>query len=735
MDRRMFVKGAGLSAVFAEGGFGAELTGQTLHFDAQNGPAEIVISESRWLLRNGLIQKELFWNGKGLLSQLGTRAEKFRGDGLLSDLAVSTSSGPLPSGAFRFISEAHTANGDIASLELHFVNDSSLDLTLRYSCRRGDAAIEQSCVLHNSGTTPIKGLPHFDPMLLSLNMPGRHATACWIEGLHDDRTNDVEPFRTYLVRTRTFCEPDSLLLESGRWSSNEKIPAMVVSAGEFSYFAGLCWSGEWEMTAVRQASTITLQARLADFSYTLAPGETIESPTAFYGVIRGGADDAWNAIQAHCRIALMPKVAADFPWVTYNTWYNFEDDMDEKRLTSEVDRAADLGLEVFYIDDGWQDGSDLHGKWGMGAGNWKENRQKFPSGVAHFADYVHGRGMKFGLWVEPERVDCRFISGPGLVELSWVATRESEPISIGFNGPENTTPSYQVCLGSPDARKWAISRLLQVVRDYHVDWLKWDHNMYQPCTDWRHGHQAAAGDWAHTQGVYAVMSALLKEFPDLIIENCAGGGHRFDYGMMRLARVTWTSDVTQPAHVVRSHVFGASHAYPPQYLTTWYIKSPRDLDSISEPAQIDSLFRGRMMGALGFSDVLSKWSPEMESSGRRSIALYKRLRKFTRGKQAWLTAQPTLYAPAMALPNAWDAMQYWIQETDESVIYAFRSASPSNEITLTPRFLTPGRRYQVSDEDGRVKAHRVMGETILRKGISAIGAGVNTSAILYIRRA
>jgi hypothetical protein len=80
---------------------------------------------------------------------------------------VSTTSGSLPTGEFRFISANHTADGDIATLELHFASTSSLDLTLRYFCRREDAAIEQRCVVHNSGTMPI-GLQHFNPMLLSL---------------------------------------------------------------------------------------------------------------------------------------------------------------------------------------------------------------------------------------------------------------------------------------------------------------------------------------------------------------------------------------------------------------------------------------------------------------------------------------------------------------------------------------------------------------------------------------
>jgi len=142
-----------------------------------------------------------------------------------------------------------------------------------------------------------------------------------------------------------------------------------------------------------------------------------------------------------------------------------------------------------------------------------------------------------------------------------------------------------------------------------------------------------------------------------------------------------------------------------------------------------------MMGAFGISDVVSKWPPEVERSARRSIALYKKLRRFLRGKQGWLTPQPRLYAPAMELPSEWDAMQYWLPETDESVIYAFRSASLSNEIRLSPKFLTPSKLYYVTDEDGRIKPYHMSGEAIMRNKLSVVGAGINTSAVLYIRPA
>jgi alpha-galactosidase len=737
MDRRTFIARTSALAALTKCGHGSLSAGadEPRFAAGADAPAEIIVSGTQWLLRNGLIQKELVWTGKELVSQLKSPTAIGHSTGLPSDIFVLIGGSLWPTKELRFVSEKHSVTGELARLELKFATDSPLELTVRYVCRRGDPAIEQSCLLRNTGNAPIHGLQRLDSMSQAIPVAhGEDVIAHWVEGLHGHSTPALEPCRTYRVRSQRLGEWDAVDLDSGRWSSNEKLPSMVIRVAGISYFGGLCWSGEWTMTVARRGATLTLQTGIADFSYSLAPGEQLESPAAFYGATIGDADQAWNSIHQHCRSTLMPEVPQDFPWVTYNTWYNFRVNFDEQQLRAEVDQAAGLGIEVFYIDDGWFAGSDIQGRWGMGAGKWTENRQKFPSGIAAFADYVHGRGLKFGLWVEPERIDSRFVDQPGLIPRSWLATRESQPISIGFNGPTGPTPSFQVCFGVPQVREWAIATLSSVIREYHVDWLKWDHNMYEPCRDWRHGHQPGAGDWAHTNGVYEVMQALLIQFPELVIENCAAGGHRFDYGLMRFTRVTWTSDVTQPSHLVRYHVFGASHAYPAQYLTAWYIQSSQDPNpATAEPAQVDTLFRSRMLGAFGISDTLSAWPAALASSARRSIALYKRLRPFLRGRQAWLTLQPQLLAPALAPPAEWDAVQYWLPETDESVVYAFRSAALSSRVQLFPRYLTPARNYEVTDEDGRLKAQRLSGNAIARGGIAAVAPGMHTSAILYIR--
>jgi alpha-galactosidase len=747
MDRRTFLADTAILALM-----GATRKPGVKDADtSSSSPTAPQISSSgdSWKITNGLVTKCLRWQDGRLLGWLEVSGINTVGENLLGEIFVTRSGERWPgqkAGA-RLLAARPSQSADESRLELDFgADDDPLQVTMIYVSRRNDPAIEQICRLRNGGSKRVDYLHPFDSCFLSIPLSktgasSSHIAACtthdpvvhWVEGVHDDSKQGDEIYRTYRVASQPVPARETIDFESGKWSSNEKQPAALVQIGKLVYFAGFGWSGEWSMSLANRTDVFLVQAGVADTVISLTPGETLESPPSFYGVVQGTPEDGWNCIHTHCRLAIMPSVPDDFPWVTYNTWYNFNANLQEESLRAEVDRAVELGIEVFYLDDGWFEGSSSRGRWGRGAGKWVENKEKFPHGLAAFAEYVHDKRMKFGLWVEPERVDALFLDKPALPQRSWLATRQADLVRWGFMEGDATQPSYQVCFGCPEASEWAIESLSKMIRDYSVDWLKWDHNRYEVCEESRHGHGANDGDWAHTRGVHTVMAALRNMFPNLIIENCAAGGHRFDFGMMRHTHVTWTSDQTSPAYVSRHHIFGASHPYPPQYLTSWFIPQGSDpaLSNLS-PAQIDTLFRSHMLGAFGISATLGSWSPRVSASAKHAISLYKQLRPFLRGKQAWLTPQSELFSPELDPSPYWDSMQMWKPETDESVIYAFRSTSSAGTTVLQPRFLRNSRTYTVRDEDRRMPFRRVSGRTLLEAGVEVEAPEENTSCILYI---
>src|SRR5262249_19608368 len=135
------------------------------------------------------------------------------------------------------------------------------------------------------------------------------------------------------------------------------------------------------------------------------------------------------------------------PLVTYNTWFPYGVRIDEDTMVSEIDRAAALGAELFVLDAGWWSGAGEHGDYDFdsGLGTWTEDPDRFPSTLASLADYAHGAGLKFGLWVEAARVALSTVDRPGLAREPWLATHQRDYGAL---------LNAQICLARDDARQW-----------------------------------------------------------------------------------------------------------------------------------------------------------------------------------------------------------------------------------------------------------------------------------------
>ena len=124
---------------------------------------------------------------------------------------------------------------------------------------------------------------------------------------------------------------------------------------------------------------------------------------------------------------------------------------------------------------------------------------------------------------------------------------------------------FLLCLGVEAAADWALENIAWAIREYGVDWMKIDSNEWAVCDDPTHDHGAQDGEWAQVQGLYRVLRGLRREFPDLIIENCAGGSQRGDFGMARYCDYLACHDTTGPAPSAGKYSHGAGGIYPPYY--------------------------------------------------------------------------------------------------------------------------------------------------------------------------
>jgi alpha-galactosidase len=299
---------------------------------------------------------------------------------------------------------------------------------------------------------------------------------------------------------------------------------------------------------------------LAPGEIRLGVGESYTTPELLFGWSDAGMDGV--ARRFHERLRRASRHSNSPRPLTLNTWEAVYFDTDLVKLTELADLAAGIGVERYVLDDGWFRGrrSDR-----AGLGDWYVDSTVWPEGLHPLVDHVHGLGMQFGLWVEPEMVSLD--SELAAAHPDWILG----PIPLGLSARNQ----YVLDVANPAARAYLLERLDSLVSEYGIDYLKWDHNrdLLEPVQ--RAGVVGRLGVHAQTLAVYALIDELRARHPALEIESCAAGGGRVDLGILQRTDRVWASDTNDPVErlaiqrftsllvapeIVGSHV-GAAHAH------------------------------------------------------------------------------------------------------------------------------------------------------------------------------
>src|SRR5699024_144914 len=205
-----------------------------------------------------------------------------------------------------------------------------------------------------------------------------------------------------------------------------------------------------------------------------------------------------------------------------NNWEATYFDFNEEKLMQIVDEAEKLGIEMFVLDDGWfgkrdDDYSSL--------GDWFEYREKLNGRLQNIAEKVHAKGMKFGLWVEPEMIS----------EDSELFRAHPDWAFQVPNRPRSTSRSqYVLDFSREDVRENIYQQLTAILDHTDIDYIKWDMNRNMTEVYSTQLPQEAQGEVAHRYilGLYDLLEKLTTRYPDILFESCSGGGGRFDAGML-----------------------------------------------------------------------------------------------------------------------------------------------------------------------------------------------------------
>ncbi|MGW7021999.1 alpha-galactosidase [Streptomyces decoyicus] len=313
----------------------------------------------------------------------------------------------------------------------------------------------------------------------------------------------------------------------GRTGSDATLLQTAGEAG-FGFRSGevwglhVAWSGNHRSLAERTPAGQAVLAGgelLLPGEIRLAPGATYRSPWIYGSYGRHGLDELAGRFHRELR-ARDGHPASPRP-VTLNTWEAVYFDHDLAKLTRLAHAAAEVGAERFVLDDGWFRGRRDDR---AGLGDWYVDAEVWPDGLHPLIGTVHGLGLQFGLWVEPEMINPD--SDLARAHPDWILAASPSRL------PPPSRHQQVLDLARPEAYAYVLQRLDTLLREHPIDYLKWDHN--------RDLVDAAAH--LQTAAAYRLMDELRARHPQLEIESCASGGARVDLGVLERTDRVWTSD-------------------------------------------------------------------------------------------------------------------------------------------------------------------------------------------------
>lgn len=272
-----------------------------------------------------------------------------------------------------------------------------------------------------------------------------------------------------------------------------------------------------------------------DFCWKLGPGEEFGAPEVILVYSAEGLDGMTTALHRLYRRHLIRSPYKDKKRpVLINNWEATYFDFDTEKLLQIAKQASGLGIEMLVMDDGWfgkrnDDNTSL--------GDWNVNEEKIKGGLKYLVDEVNKLGMKFGIWFEPEMISP---------DSELYRAHPDWAIAVPEREAGRARNQYVLDLTRKEVRDHVYESVAAILRSANIEYVKWDMN--RPLSDI--GSAALESDrqgeifHRYVLGVYELQERLITEFPKLLLENCSGGGARFDPGMLYYSPQIWCSDDT-----------------------------------------------------------------------------------------------------------------------------------------------------------------------------------------------
>lgn len=408
--------------------------------------------------------------------------------------------------------------------------------------------------------------------------------------------------------------------------------------------AGVFWGaqlhapGSWQIEVVRRDDRLALSGGLpdrefGDWSRTLAPGETFRSPSAWLSTARADLDGFSQRLVRMQTAALqdLPTFEQDLP-VVFNEWCTSWGHPTAESVARTAARVCELPVRYFVIDAGWFEDPARVGQFN---GDWIVDRAAFPSGLKPVCDDLRARGLVPGLWFEFENAT----RGTTAYELAELHLRSGgQPLEVGnrrfwdFN--------------HPGVHALLAERVIARLREDGFGYLKVDYN---ECTGVGADHPDGLGEGLrlNLHGVQDFFHRVRRELPDVLIENCASGGHRLEPTFLGLTAVSSSTDMHE-GHAVPIISANLHRLMLPRQCLIWAVLHPTDT-----PRRLHWSLAAGFLGRICLSGHIADLDASQMDLVRADLEFYRAVVPIIRDGESRLTRS---LSPSWTHPRGWQAV-------------------------------------------------------------------------------